>query len=178
MKQVLLAIILFVPLICHAKMISFTGDHDWHYFDSNYNPTPKAGQSFSLTIDDSDPLSIFDLSLTVDGMTYRLDKSMGISYYHELPSTVGASMPVLNATGYLSDSVGQTGFEWSLHLEFSMIEPNTSFAVTDRSLENFFSFETMNNTYFGAPFFHKVPEPSSLVLIALGLIGLSIRQKK
>lgn len=179
MKKTVLALVLLAPLVCQAQLITFSGGSGFTYFDHTHTPVTKNGTYFSLTVDDTKPLEIFDLALEVDGMEYYLDTSRGVNYYHELPLNVGDGMPVLNAAGYFRNTAGETGFEWSLHLEFSMIEQNTSYRVTDHSLENFFAFDTPNITYFGAPFFHRVPEPSALSLIALGLLGLaSIKNRK
>ena len=177
MKNTLLILTLFVPIVCQAQMITFTGDHGFTYFDQSGTPITKTGRYFSLTVDGSNPLEIFGLSLEIDGIDYDLDKSMAIRYNHELPLNVGDGMPVLNASGYFNNSLGQTGFEWFLHLEFSTIESNTSYMVTNRSLENFFAFTTTDKQYFGGPFFHKVHEPSTLSIIATGLLGLFVRRK-
>ncbi len=174
MKQVVLAFILLAPLACQAQLITFAGNHDFTSFDHDHSPVTKPGKYFLLTVDQAKPLEIFDLALEISGMKYQLDKSKSISYNHELPLNIGAGMSVLNASGYFRNTLGQKGFEWFLHLEFSNIESNTNYKVTNRSLENFFAFNTPDISYFGNPFFHKVPEPTSLSLIALGLFGLVV----
>ncbi|UZE94369.1 PEP-CTERM sorting domain-containing protein [Alkalimarinus alittae] len=180
MKKSLLALTLLAPVVCQAQMITFAGDAGFTYFDHDHTPISKPGNHFMLTVDDTNPLEIFGLSLEIDGIGYNLDKSMGVRYSHELPSYVGEGMPVLNASGYFNNTDGETGFEWSLHLEFANNEPYTSYKITDNSLENFFTFETPDEGYFNNPFFREVivPEPSSLTLIGLGLLGVLYPSRK
>lgn len=179
MNKTLLALILLAPVICQAKLITFAGGSGFTYFDHNRNPISKAGNAFFLTVDDHNPLAIYDLSLEIDGIGYHLDNSMTVNYSHRVPSQAGNSIPTLNASGYFRNTDGVTGFEWWLSLEFSNNELGASYKITDQSLENYFWFEAHDNNYLGTPFFRevKVPEPSSLALIGFGILALVIGRK-